>query len=354
MLKQRKMYDIKKNVTTLPLHIKKGHELVFSQQDLTAREANIFGLMIANMKPDDWDGKSPEYKFTASQLSQWLGLNNRAIGSQLKEVVGRLSSRKVGIIVDKPGDTEFEFTPLFKKVIYKDRVLTLIPNDALSREYIEYNQGFSLINTKSFLGLKREYTKRLYEILSRFKSNGTNLKPIDIEDLKAFMGILNEDGSLKKNKRSFKSTSVFITRCIKESIEELSSDPKTRKEILFKQSEDGLGIKLHKHGRHIYAIEFLYHWITDSQPIEQMCFEDAKRTITKIETKRLTTEIALTDDELILLAHSYRSINEEERAQAVDKALAERAQAVEIQDAEDKSFLDKLVELEKMNGMKSY
>ncbi|CAE6959939.1 Initiator Replication protein (plasmid) [Vibrio sp. B1REV9] len=123
---------------------------------------------------------------------------------------------------------------------------------------------------------------------------------------------------------------------------------------MFKQSEDGLGIKLHKHGRHIYAIEFLYHWITDSQPIEQMCFEDAKRTITKIETKRLTTEIALTDDELILLAHSYRSINEEERAQAVDKALAERAQAVEIQDAEDKSFLDKLVELEKMNGMKSY
>ncbi|MDK9755067.1 RepB family plasmid replication initiator protein [Vibrio sp. D173a] len=344
-----------KNPRHLPKHIKKGHELVFSQQDLTAREANIFGLMVANMKPEDWDDQTPEYKFTASQLSEWLGLNNRAIGSQLKQVVSRLSSRKIGIVVDKLGDTEFEFTPLFKKVIYKDRVLTLIPNDALSREYIEYNQGFSLINTKSFLGLKREYTKRLYEMLSRFKTNGTRLKPIDIEDLKAFMGLLNENGALKENKSSFKNTSVFISRCLKDSIEELSSDPKTRKEILFQESEDGLGMKLHKHGRHIYAIEFLYRWIAPTNPIEVLCFDEAKRTITKLETQRLTTDTPLTDEELTLLAHSYRSIDEEERAFTVERALAERENHSEQELAEDdKSFLAKLAELEKMNNKKGY
>ena len=344
-----------KNPRNLPKHIKKGHELVFSQQDLTAREANIFGLMVANMRPEDWDNQTPEYRFTASQLSEWLGLNNRAIGSQLKQVVSRLASRKIGIIIDKHGDTDFEFTPLFKKVIYKDRVLTLIPNDALSREYIEYNQGFSLINTKSFLGLKREYTKRLYEILSRFKSNGTSLKPIDIEDLKAFMGILNENGALKGNKSSFKNTSVFVTRCLKDSINELSLDPKTRKEILFQESEDGLGIRLHKHGRHIYAVEFLYRWISSSNPIETLCFNEAKRTITRLETQRLTTDIPLTEDELLLLAHSYRSIDEEERALAVEQALIDRSKLL-IQEVveDDKSFLDKLAELEKMNDNKGY
>lgn len=343
------------NPKNLPKHIKKGHELVFSQQDLTAREANIFGLMVANMKPEDWEHQTPEYRFTARQLSEWLGLNNRAIGSQLKQVVSRLSSRKIGIVVDKPGDTEFEFTPLFKKVIYKDRVLTLIPNDALSKEYIEYNQGFSLINTKSFLGLKREYTKRLYEILSRFKSNGTNLKPIDIEDLKAYMGLLSEDGSLKENKSSFKNTSVFITRCLKDSIEELSTDLKTRKEILFQESDDGLGIKLHKHGRHIYAVEFLYRWINQTNPIEALNFDDAKKTITRLETQRLTTENPLTDEELTLLAHSYRSIDEEERAMAVEKALIERANAPSQEVLEnDKSFLDKLTELEAINNHKGY
>ena len=343
-----------RNPRNLPKHIKKGHELVFSQQDLTAREANIFGLMVANMKPEDWSKQTPEYRFTASQLSEWLGLNNRAIGSQLKQVVSRLSSRKIGIIVDKSNDTEFEFTPLFKKVIYKDRVLTLIPNDALSKEYIEYNQGFSLINTKSFLGLKREYTKRLYEILSRFKGNGTNLKPIDIDDLKAFMGLLDENGNLKNNKRSFKNTGVFINRCLRDSIEELSCDLKTRKEILFQESEDGLGIKLHKHGRHIYAVEFLYHWINPSNPIETLCFEEAKRIITRLETQRLTTDHPLTDDELTLLAHSYRSIDEEERAVTVEQAILTRARSVCKEAIDDKSFLNKLAELETLNDNKGY
>ncbi|MFM2591250.1 replication initiation protein [Vibrio sp. TBV020] len=352
------------NPKNLPKHIKKGHELVFSQQDLTAREANLFGLMVANMKPEDWEtqNRTPEYRFTASQLSEWLGLNNRAIGSQLKQVVSRLASRKIGIIIEKQGDTEFEFTPLFKKATYKDRVLTLIPNDALSKEYIEYNQGFSLINTKSFLGLKREYTKRLYEILSRFKTDGTNLKPIEIDDLRAFMGLLNEDGSLKANKTSFKNTSVFLSRCIKESIEELSEDPKTSKEILFLESEDGLGIRLHKHGRNIHAVEFLYRWINSVSPIQKLNFEDAKRNITRLETKRLTTDEPLETEELELLAFSYRSIDEDDKATYVEQALLSRQSrgkgdvlpdTVES-DEDDKSFLDKLAELEKINGSKGY
>lgn len=344
------------NPKNLPKHIKKGHELVFSQQDLTAREANLFGLMVANMKPEDWDKQTPEYKFTASQLSEWLGLNNRAIGSQLKQVISRLASRKIGIIIEKQGDTEFEFTPLFKKATYKDRVLTLIPNDALSKEYIEYNQGFSLINTKSFLGLKREYTKRLYEILSRFKTDGTNLKPIEVEDLKAFMGLLNEDGSLKSNKSSFKNTSVFLSRCIKESIEELNDDPKTNKEIVFLESEDGLGFRLHKHGRNIHAVEFLYRWINVPNPVEKLNFEESKRNITRLETKRLTTEEPLTNEELGLLAFSYRSIGEDDKALAIEQALVNRREptAPEGNEENDKSFLDKLAELERLNGSKGY
>nr|AKN36603.1 Replication protein [Vibrio splendidus]AKN37901.1 Replication protein [Vibrio sp. FF_482]AKN37950.1 Replication protein [Enterovibrio norvegicus] len=361
---QTQLSGMSTNPKNLPKHIKKGHELVFSQQDLTAREANLFGLMVANMKPEDWDnqGKTPEYRFTASQLSEWLGLNNRAIGSQLKQVVSRLASRKIGIIIEKQGDTEFEFTPLFKKATYKDRVLTLIPNDALSKEYIEYNQGFSLINTKSFLGLKREYTKRLYEILSRFKTDGTNLKPIEIDDLRAFMGLLNEDGSLKANKSSFKNTSVFLSRCIKESIEELSEDPKTSKEILFLESEDGLGIRLHKHGRNIHAVEFLYRWINNANPAQKLHFEDAKRNITRLETKRLTTDEPLTTEELELLSYSYRSIDEDDKAAFVDQALMSRQSSgngdvtPELVDGDDddKSFLDKLAELERINGAKGY
>ena len=176
------------------------------------------------------------------------------------------------------------------------------------------------------------------------------------------MGLLNEDGSLKANKSSFKNTSVFLSRCIKESIEELSEDPKTSKEILFLESEDGLGIRLHKHGRNIHAVEFLYRWINNANPAQKLHFEDAKRNITRLETKRLTTDEPLTTEELELLSYSYRSIDEDDKAAFVDQALMSRQSSgngdvtPELVDGDDddKSFLDKLAELERINGAKGY
>ena len=347
--------ELTMNSKKLPTHIKKGHQLVFSQQDLTAREANLFGLMIANMRPEDWEGNTPEYTFTAAQLSDWLGLNNRAIGSQLNDVVSRLSSRKIGIIQESKGDTEFEFTPLFKKAKYKDRVLTLVPNDALAKEYVEYNKGFSLINTKSYLGLKREYTKRLYEILSRFKGD-KKLNLMEVEALKAYMGILDEKGDIKKNKSSFSNNGVFITRCIRESIIELSNDPKTQKEIMFHESPDGLGIKLHKHGRNVHSVEFLYTWINVKNPVEVLNFEDAKKIITKLETKRLTGDEPLSINELKSLAAAYRVFEEDEQAEKVERAIIKRQSAGEGDESEvaDKAFLDKIKELQQMNNDVEY
>ena len=343
-------------VKKLPRHIKKGHQLVFSQQDLTAREANLFGLMIAHMRPEDWDSGTPEYTFTAAQLSEWLGLNNRAIGSQLKGVVSRLASRKIGIINEKGRDTEFEFTPLFGKAIYKDRVLTLKPNVELVSEYIAYNKGFALIETKSYLGLKREYTKRLYEILSRFKSGGNKLNIMSVDEIKAFMGLLTESGELKPDKHSFKSTSVVLRYCIKESIAELVSNARTNKELLFNQSKDGLGFKYHKHGRNIFAVEFLFSWVDVSNPIEKLNFDDAKNNITKLETKRLSTGEPLTNEELGLLIYSYRSIGEEDEAREVEKALSTREEEeskmeqTQVPEERDTSFLDKVKRLKKMNS----
>ncbi|CAH0543108.1 replication initiation protein [Vibrio marisflavi] len=332
----------------LPKHIKKGHQLVFSQQDLTTREANLFGLMMAHMTPADWESGSPEYRFTAAQLCEWLSINNRAVGSQLKGVVARLLTRNIGIVTDNKGDTEFEFTPLFSKAIYKDRVLTLKPNIELESEYIEYNKGFALIDTKSYLGLKREYTKRLYEMLSRFKNKGSKLNPIEIDDLRCYMGLVTESGQIKSDKGSFKNPSTVVRYCVKDSIAELCSNPKTNKELLFHTTKDGLGFKYHKNGRKIVAIEFIYSWINEANPIEKLNFEDAKRNITRLETKRLTTDEKLTSDELELLIYSYRSIGEEEDAVEIEKLLDESKQVKVAEKEQDKSFLDKIRELKRM------
>ena len=206
----------------LPKHIKKGHELVFAQQDLTQREADLFALMIANMKPTDWDNnKTPEYRFSSTNLAQWLGITPKEVGKTLKPVADRLTKKNIGLPVENGNqEVEFDFISIFKRVKYKDRCLIMIPNDELKTAYIEYNQGYALVNSTSFFSLKREYAKRLYELLSRFKEKGTYLQDFDIHDLKGLFGLLDHTGKIKSGKKSFSSNSVFLERCIKSSIKD--------------------------------------------------------------------------------------------------------------------------------------
>ncbi|MDF5188594.1 replication initiation protein, partial [Vibrio parahaemolyticus] len=181
----------------LPKHIKKGHQLVFSRQDLSAREADMFALMIAHMKANDWEHSTPHYEFTSHQLSEWLGVESKHIGSNLSPVANRLASRKIGIKIETcKGDVEFDYRPLFKHIAYKNGTLTMVPNDMLKSEYIEYNQSFALINTRNFFDVKKEYSKRLYELLSRFKDKGFEMHQQKLEELKGVFGLLDEAGKL--------------------------------------------------------------------------------------------------------------------------------------------------------------
>ncbi len=115
----------------------------------------------------------------------------------------------------------------------------MVPNDMLKSEYIEYNHGFALINTRNFFDLKKEYSKRLYELLSRFKGKGYDMHPQNITELKGMFGLLNEAGKIRADTTSFKNNSVFIKRCIRQSINDLAKHPKIRKELLFIENSKG-------------------------------------------------------------------------------------------------------------------
>ncbi len=259
----------------LPKHIKKGHRLVFSRQDLTVREADMFALMIAHMKKDDWEHDTPHYEFSTQQLSEWLGIATKHVGSNLSPVANRLASRKIGIKCEsKRGETEFDFRPLFKHISYKSGKLTMVPNDMLKSEYIEYNHGFALINTRNFFDLKKEYSKRLYELLSRFKGKGYEMHPQNITELKGMFGLLNEAGKIRADTASFKNNSVFIKRCIRQSINDLAKHPKIRKELLFIENNKGeLGFELIKKGRSIIGVKFLFHWV-NSGKVDELNLHD--------------------------------------------------------------------------------
>lgn len=344
----------------LPKHIKKGHQLVFSRQDLTSREADLFALMVANMTPSDWETSTPQYMFSSQQLSDWFGMDSKHVGSNLNPVANRLASRKIGIKVEnKKGDVEFDYRPLFKHIAYKSGQLVMVPNDMLKSEYIEYHQGFALINTRNFFDVKKEYSKRLYELLSRFKDKGYEMHMQQIEDLKGVFGLLDESGKLKKDKASFKNNSVFMKRCIRESIKELTEHPQINKELLFLESEKGdKGFEIIKKGKSIVAIRFLFRWLKKAS-IEEFNQHEALKTIRELELKRLQHKTPLNDAELEILAMAYRLLGRDEQANKIEQALTLRQQATitqlpEQQQAEVASVLDKIRALESINNDVDY
>ncbi|CAK2443518.1 Replication initiation protein [Vibrio crassostreae] len=313
---------------TLPKQFKKAHKLVFSQQDLTQREADLFALMIAHMKPEDWENNNtPTYQFTSTQLSRWLNIDPKELAKTLRPVADRLTKKNIGVMIedDTKDIQEFDFISIFKRVTYKDRRLTMKPNEELKDAYIEYNNSYALITTQSFLSLKKEYAKRLYEILSRFKGGGTYLQTFDIEDLKGLFGLHDPAGKIKSGKRSFSNNSVFIDRCIKASIKGIEDDSETNQEIMFFDSEDGRthGYEVYREGRKISKIKFLYRWVEKKGPVQKLNLDDIKRIISSLEMKRIGGS-ELTTDELKNLAHCYTSIGEQDRASKINMAIKRR------------------------------
>ena len=104
------------------------------------------------------------------------------------------------------------------------------------------------------------------------------MHPIGIDELKGLFGLLDESGKIKKDKISFKSNNVFMKRCIRASIAELSTNEATCNEIIFHTSEKGeKGFELIKQGNKIISIRFLYRWkkthlnqIEDAQTIQDL------------------------------------------------------------------------------------
>lgn len=244
---------------------KKSHALVFSQLGLTAREHDTFALFLSRLHEDHWlayqDGRhvyAPEYTFQSEVLKEWFGLSSKQLYPTLKPMAARLASRKVGLINEK--DQEFDFMPLFSRVAYKKGALIMVPNAELMDAYLAQSAGHAQINHLSFRSLKSEHSKRLYTILSRFKKSGMILHEQTIEQLHGLFGLLDEKGKLTKS--SYSNNKVFLERCIRKPIEELSSSEEVKKELGFLVDPDSgsYGYKARYRGKTIVALEFLFQW----------------------------------------------------------------------------------------------
>ncbi len=240
---------------------KKSHDLLFSQLSLSPREHDIMALLLSRLHQEHWqsfiDGtaiRAPAYQFKSDVLCGWLGVSSTNLYNTLSAPAKHLANRVIGI--RHPDRKEFDFVTLFKRLSYKNGILTIIPNDELMKEYLGVSQGHAQVDHHVFRKLKKEHSKRLYPLLSRFKHESHSLHAQTIEELHGFFGLLNEKGQLLKT--SFANNKVFIDRCIRQSIEEIARQD-THLEFLL--SEDGtFGYRGIRNGRKIEKIEFLYRW----------------------------------------------------------------------------------------------
>ncbi|MEH6454710.1 MAG: replication initiation protein [Cocleimonas sp.] len=337
--------------TKLPEAFKKAHKAVFSIHDQSPHEQNIFNIMNAKMSISHWEnGKSPIYEFRAAELAEWLGISPKHIGTTLNPAAKRLMARSVGFTVDTDNGEEFEYISIFSKVKYANAKLTIIPNPMLKDFLMEFNRGYALINTSNIIKLKKSYSKRIYEFLSRFKEEGTYLYPMKLDSLRHYFGLFDEKGNLHKGKKSLKTPSVFITRCIEDSIEEINKI--CPNEIIFFKGEQGhLGYTPIKKGRYYIGVKFHYQWLNTKIKLST---EDALSTIKELEHKRLIKKEMLSNGELELLSLAYIKVDLREKAIKLIKVLQERnlkaaASAKDSEQTEELSILDKIAQLESMN-----
>ena len=70
-------------------------------------------VLLGSNESGDWVNTTPQYTFTASQLSEWLNIDSKHVGSILSPAAERLSSYKIGIKVEnEDGDEDFDYKPL--------------------------------------------------------------------------------------------------------------------------------------------------------------------------------------------------------------------------------------------------
>lgn len=256
----------------LPKTIYKGHELVFARQTFTQKEADLFALMLAHMHPEDWSNNTPCYMFTAKELQNWLKIDPKNMGSKLDAICSSLSSKKIGFSITTSRGVEFEYTPIMARVSYKNAVLTMSPNSLLKEEYMRTSQGFSQITTENYFQLKNIYSKRLYEILSRAKdSKRFKLPAKGILELKGLFGLLADNSTktkpvYNKGKSSYQNNTLFLKKCIQDSIKEISENDDIKRELKFLDGENGdLGFTAHKTGNKITSVEFHFEWLQERQ-----------------------------------------------------------------------------------------
>lgn len=263
----------------------KSHDLIFSGSDLSAKMMDILALMLNKMHYDDWllwqEDKSnePIYTFSNQELSEWFGIPAKQLSSRLfkptKDIANKAITFEVRSDSARGKERAYKHLPLVSDIEYENGVLTIKPNTSLFELYlVNYEQsegggskflpndpkrGFGLIYNDIFLKLGNPNSKRVFEMLSRFREKGFDMYFHDVEQLQIYFGVL--DGNRNVKKKAYKSEKTFITRIIKPALEEIGKIKEASERFTINCSTTGsYGYEVEKNSKGKLKLKFLVEW----------------------------------------------------------------------------------------------
>lgn len=175
--------------------VTKPHNAIIDKFQMTAREQDLVTLAFMEVRKfadrtkvvkGEFDPNRPEtlekietiFQFKAKDVADLLGVTVKALNIKdengstfLCNVCEKLISRRAKI---DGADKSFLVANLISEASFTNNVLTLEVTRSQAARMLDYglnNNSFGLIDAKLLLGFKSGYTKRIFEIISRFKNS---------------------------------------------------------------------------------------------------------------------------------------------------------------------------------------
>lgn len=257
------------NVKGVPPYHLKPNAFVFASIKATPRMLDILALLFTEMTEGDWfdengEQTTPDYYFKNDKLKKWFGIDRvEALAATLRTPAQRLSSTAVGIYSKTKQD--FAFFPIFQEISYKGGVLKITPNSSLRNEYIinaNSEAGFAKVSNHVYLALKDTYSKRMLDMLSRFRTEVSSLYPISVERLQKQFGIIGQNNKVLM--KTYESPSRFVSHVIKPSLIKISQSEEAQGVLEVLESPSGaLGYELIDFDGANPKILFHCKWLTE-------------------------------------------------------------------------------------------
>ena len=184
-------YSLPKRVYILkPITITKSHQLVTAHLEFTAKETDIFHLLLTSLKKETnaqkiandikkiprcknndgvfIDKLTLTYEYTREELLECLNVTPKYLSTYLDEATSKIM-KKVAIIRDVKKGNWCKNT-LVNTANYVDGVLTLQLNRDIAELLLNYTKGFAIVDFNLMFSLKTTNEKRILDLISRFKN----------------------------------------------------------------------------------------------------------------------------------------------------------------------------------------